>query len=380
MSGAPRLTTSRRRRFSWHEFNDRFGEYVGVGGVLLLLCVYLTITQENFATYDNLLNILQANAILLVVATGASFVLLSGMIDLSAGGALSLAGILLWYFGGRHGWPAPLALGAATLVVMALGLVLNGLLVGRLRMHFIVVTLGTGAAFGGAALLIADGESKSLYAKKSILTFGRGEIAGVPSTIIVALIILLCGIFVLRYTGFGRMIYAVGGNPEAARLAGINVSRIHVAVFAISAGTAGLAGLLQAGHLTTAAPTAGVGIELSAAAAALLGGVTFHGGRGTLLGTFLGAMFLGVLANGISLAGIPTYWQGVISGTVLVFAVGIDRLRLHTSGRRSGMRFASSGGSEIVADPQLDKVVPPSADAELSDEARADSVTTSPRA
>ena len=137
----------------------------------------------------------------------------------------------------------------------------------------------------------------------------------------------MLGIVVLRYTGFGRMIYATGGNPEAARFAGINVNLIRVSVYGICAGLAGLAAVMDAARLTSASPNAGLGIELTAGAAVLLGGTSFTGGRGSLLGTLLGVAFLGVLSNGLTLSGVSPFWSGIVSGTVLIAAIFVDRLR-----------------------------------------------------
>jgi ribose transport system permease protein len=140
-------------------------------------------------------------------------------------------------------------------------------------------------------------------------------------------VVFVLALLVLRYTGYGRMLYAVGGNAEAARLAGINVTFVRVSVFGISAGLAGLAAVMDTARLTTASPVAGSGYELLAGAAVLLGGTSFMGGRGSVFGTLLGVLFLGVLQNGLTLAGISPFWAAVASGVVLIAAVLVDRLR-----------------------------------------------------
>jgi ribose transport system permease protein len=144
--------------------------------------------------------------------------------------------------------------------------------------------------------------------------------------VIIAFVVLVVAMLVLRYTGYGRMVYAVGGNEEAARIAGIPVAAVRFSVYGIAAALAGLAGILEAARLTSAAPTAATGIELTAAAAVLLGGTKFTGGRGAMLGTLLGVLFLGVLANGITLAEIEAYWQSIVAGIVVIAALLLDRV------------------------------------------------------
>ena len=148
-----------------------------------------------------------------------------------------------------------------------------------------------------------------------------------PVGVYVAGVVFVLALLLLRYTGYGRMVYAVGGNAEAARLAGINVAFIRVSVYGISGVLAGLAAVLDTARLTTASPAAGTGYELMAGAAVLLGGTSFMGGRGSLLGTLLGVLFLGVLQNGLTLLGISPFWANVTSGAVLIAAVLVDRLR-----------------------------------------------------
>ena len=162
-------------------------------------------------------------------------------------------------------------------------------------------------------------------------SIGSGTMAGVPWPVVIAVTVLVLALVVTRYTGYGRMIYAVGGNEEAARLSGINTTAIRVSAYGICAGLAALAGTMEAGRLASASPDAQSGIALTAAAAVLVGGTSFVGGSGGMFGTFLGALFLGVVSNGLIISGTSAYWQGVISGTVLIIAVLIDRLRRRTT-------------------------------------------------
>ncbi len=310
---------------TWDRFRQALDTYAGVGGVLIVLCIYLTLTQDAFMTWTNWLIILEANAVVLVVAVGLTFVLLNGGIDLSLGGLMALTSVTMSELI-TGGWSTGLAIAVVIAGAALLGL-MNGLLIGKVGLSFLVVTLGTGSAFRGIAQVRTAGQTQSLFEVDLILRINEGELWGVPWLVWISLVVLLVGILVLRYTGFGRMVYASGGNREAARLAGINVTAVAVSVFVIAGCLAGLAAVMDSSRLLAASPTASTGIELTAAAAVLLGGTSFMGGRGTLLGTLLGVLFLGVLSNGITLAGISPFWYGIVSGAVLVSAVVLDRLR-----------------------------------------------------
>src|SRR5262249_10664604 len=299
---------------------DALATYVGVGSVLIGLIVYFTVTQSAFATYGNFINILQTNAVLLVVSVGLTFTLLVGGFDLSIGGVLALSGVIVAKL-----LQAGVPTGLVMLIVSGAGVLFGALALGfpiaRLGLSFFVVTLGALAFTRGLALVITNGSSIGLYEENTLRTIGNGTVGSIPVPVIIAVAILIAALLVTRYTGYGRMIYAVGGNSEAARLAGINVVAIRLSAYAISAGLAALGGVMEAGRLAAAAPDTDQGIELTAAAAVLLGGTSFVGGQGGLFGTFLGVVFLGVLQNGLIIASISVYWQGVITGSVLFLSV-----------------------------------------------------------
>lgn len=302
------------------------GPYIGVGTLLIAMVIALVITQAQFATYGNLINVLQTNAVLLVVAVGLTFVMIGGGFDLSVGGMLALSGVILAQLI-ASGVGVGLAIAIVIVGGALMGGLVNGGLIARIGLSFFVVTIGTLSVFRGVSLLITNGESKGVYTVAFLRTFGRGTVAGVPWLVVIALVVLVAGLLVLRYTGFGRMVYAVGGNAEAARLAGINVPAVLVATYVISGGLAALAGVMETASLATAEPNAVNGIELTAAAAVLLGGTSFAGGTGSVLGTLLGTLFLGVLANGLTISGVSSFWQGVITGGVLIAAMVLDRVR-----------------------------------------------------
>jgi ribose transport system permease protein len=307
---------------------DTLMTYVGVVTVLAALIIFFSTTQSSFFTYDNFLNILDTNAVLLVLSIGLTFTLLVGGFDLSIGGVLALSGVVLARLL-QNGVPT----GVAMLIVLLgaclfAGIAVNGFTIARLGVNFFVVTLGVLAISRGIGLAITNGASQGLYEEKFLRDVGSYRIGGdIPMPVVIGLFVLILAILVLRYTGYGRMVYAVGGNAEAARLAGINVTLVKLSAYAISALLAGLAGIIEAGRLAAAAPDTDMGIELTAAAAVLLGGTSFVGGQGTMFGTFLGVVFLGVLQNGLIISSISIYYQGVISGAVLIASVTIDRLR-----------------------------------------------------
>jgi ribose transport system permease protein len=302
--------------------------YVGVISVLLVLIVIFSFLQPTFLTTANFLDIAQNNAVLLIVSVGLTFTLLVAGFDLSIGGMLGLSAIVVAMLL-QDGVGTIWVLIIAVLGAMLIGAFINGFLIARLDLNFFVVTLGVMLAARGIALLITNGESRGLYDKKIIGDIGTGTVGGskVGYLVVIALGIWIAAAVVTRYTGFGRMIYAVGGNPEAARLAGINVVAVRMAAYAISAALAGLGGFLAAGQYKSATPTVYSGIELTAAAAVLIGGTSFIGGVGTMAGTLLGVAFLGILQNGTIISSINQYWYNVITGGVLVLSVLIDRFR-----------------------------------------------------
>jgi len=302
------------------------GPTAGITGALLVLCVLLAATEPRFLSWGNLTNIAETNAVLAIVAVGMTFVIIGGGFDLSVGGMLALSSVMLSQY---LSWGIPLALAIVLTVAQAVvtGLLLNGMLIARGGLSFFVVTLGTSQAFRGIALLITGGTTRTLYGEGSLRTIGSGRIGGVPYLVIVAVVVAVLAAAVLGGTTYGRMVHAVGDSPEAARIAGLRVVAVRASLFAISAGLAAVAAVAETGRLASASSTQGTGLELTAAAAVLLGGTSFSGGSGSVTGTVVGVAFLGVLSNGLSISGISSFWQGVVTGAVLVAAVLLDRLR-----------------------------------------------------
>ena len=301
--------------------------YLGVGAALVILVVIMALTQENFMTVANIMNILRTNSVLFIVAVGLTFEIICGGLDLSVGSRVALGGVFLAAMLGG-GIPAPLAVLLTIVACTALGAIVNGGLIAYGGFNFFVVTLAMLELFRGAALVLSNGIPKSTMAFPLIQILGDGSLNGFPIPVLLAISVGVIGFLVLRWTRFGRSVYAVGGNATASRLAGVDVKRIRFTVYAIAALSAGIAAILLAGRLTSSPPVSGaLGLELSAAAAVLLGGASFSGGSGNIGGTAIGVLFLGVVANAITLAGVPSYWQGIATGIVLVAAIALDRLR-----------------------------------------------------
>jgi ribose transport system permease protein len=257
-----------------------------------------------------------------------TFVILARGIDLSVGAMLALVSMFL----GKaltNGWPGIPAVLAVVAAGLGLGL-LNGLLIGKVKINFFVVTLGTALVFRSGSLLITEGNTITLF---GIAAFdvagwlGDANVGSVPVPALVAAVVFLASYAVLRWTVFGRAVYAVGGNPEAARLAGIPVARVTVAVYAISGLLVGLAAVMYTGRIQSATPQVGTGLELQVIAAVLLGGVSFTGGSGSIVGALVGALLIAVINNGLDLLEVSSFWQGVVTGAILIFAVFLDRFR-----------------------------------------------------
>lgn len=329
------------------------GALIGLIGV----SAYLTATEPVFLTWDNVTNIVRAQTVLAILAVGMTFVVLTAGIDLSVAAMTAVAAMILGLTIEAE-WPWALAALATIGVATVLGLA-NGFLIGVARISFFVVTLGTLSIFTSIALLSNSGETISLFGSVAfapIRDLVNDSVGPFPVLLIAVAVLYVIGAFVLRYTAFGRATYAVGSNPEAARLAGINVVGVLVAVYVISGACAGLAAIVQAGRLTAASPQVDPTLLLTVIAAVLIGGTSYTGGVGGLLGTLIGVLFLGVIQNGLSLADVSTFWQGMVSGLILIIAVGLGVLREHgwelRLRRGAGARRAAGGVAALVEAPE----------------------------
>lgn len=307
-------------KFDYHRLIRKMGPLLG----LLLLGIILTFLSDRFLSVNNLLNVARQVSINAIISVGMTLVILTGGIDLSVGSILALAGSIT----------AGLMAGGTTMVValiagIAIGSLLgivNGLLVTKGKIPPFIATMGMMTIARGFTLVYTEG--RPITGMEGAFRFlGGGYVAGIPFPVILMAVIFAVAYFVLKRTCFGRYIYAIGGNEEAARLSGIRTDRVVVAVYTLAGLFAGLGGIIMASRLNSAQPTAGVGFELDAIAAVVLGGTSLSGGIGTIGGTLIGALIIGVLDNGLNLLNVSSFYQQVAKGLVILLAVLLDRKR-----------------------------------------------------
>lgn len=291
---------------------------------LLLIMVVITILEPRFLTQSNLFNVVRQVSINAILAFGMTFVILTGGIDLSVGSILALVGAVV---------AGLLVSGMSPFLVVILGLLLgallglfNGLLVAKGKLAPFIVTLATMTIYRGMTLVYTEGRPITGLPEQ-FRTIGRGEILGVPIPIIATGVVFFLLYVLLTKTIFGRRVYALGGNEEAARLSGIKTDNVKIMVYVISGVTAAISAIILTSRLNSAQPTAGSGFELDAIAAVVLGGTSLAGGYGTLGGTLIGALIIGVLDNGLNLLNVSSFYQQVVKGAVILVAVLLDRRR-----------------------------------------------------
>jgi ribose transport system permease protein len=302
----------------------------GVLVALVLILIFFSIKAPYFATSSNFLNIFVQTAINTVLAAGMTFVILVGGIDLSVGSVLALCtvvgALILTADGLSPAQSIPLALLACAGTGAVCGF-LNGWISERWRIPSFIVTLGMLNVAHGAARVISD-NSTITGLPQSFVDFGNLIIGGfMPSIFMVALVVVLVGWFVLRFTVFGRLIFAIGTNAEAVRLSGHNPPVYKIAAFTISGLTAGIAAIVYLLRLNVGSPIAGVGYELNAIAAVIIGGTSLNGGQGSIIGTLIGACILQVLSTGLQLLGVGDNFKPIVIGMVVVLAVILDTYR-----------------------------------------------------
>jgi ribose transport system permease protein len=300
-------------------------EAVALLAALILLLAVFAIASPHFLNVGNMLNIGRSVAIMGISAATVTMGLIGGVFDLSIASVADLANVITSIVHLNYGVAAIPAMAAGLAVGIICGAV-NGVVVTRLRINPIIATLGTAGIFRGIAFLLTNGQSHAV-ASSDFRFLGRTRLLGIPSALIVMVIVMAIAYTILRHTKFGRNTYAIGGNPVASRLAGINVDRQRLYLFMMVAFGAALSGLVLLSKLGTMIPNASAGTELDIIAAAILGGTALSGGGGTIQGTLVGVLILGTLRNGLVINNVNAYWQEVASGIALIIAVGIDRLR-----------------------------------------------------
>jgi ribose transport system permease protein len=292
---------------------------------MLLVALLVAGTTANFLDRGNLSNLILQVSIVAIIAIGSTMVIFTGGIDLSPGSMIALmtvvfaSSIKLW------GVPFPLAILFVLLIGIGLGL-LNGVLTAYVRIPSFIVTLAGLSMFRGLAFMFNNG-SPVFQVSPLLEPIFYGTLVGVPLPLFYLIALYAIAFWFLRWTAVGRSIYAVGGNPNAARLSGIDVRRIQLIAFTLAGLTAAMGAILMAARLNSGSPNYGVGLELSAIAAAVIGGASLAGGRGNILNTVIGAMTIVIVQNGLNLNAVPTSAQNVITGAIILLAVGIDMWR-----------------------------------------------------
>ncbi len=306
---------------------------------LIVLVVAFACLDNRFISPNNIITIFGIAAVVGIVSLGQTLVILCGGFDLSVSGVVPLAGVVFALLSSTGmGW-GPALIG--TLVAGAIVGLVNGVAVAYLKINPLIATLGVLSITGGLALTLADGQQVPFAHPEAGLLAMQG-VGRINNQVWIYLGLAVVLAIVLRFTTFGRRLYAVGGNPEAARLAGVRTQRVILVTYMLCAACAGLAGVIQASQLLTGSGTAGTDSNLQSIAAVILGGAALSGGRGGVAGTFLGVLILGVLSNGLSLLHVPSFYQTMITGVVLLLAVLVSNMD-----PRTWAVFRRAGGSPI---------------------------------
>jgi ribose/xylose/arabinose/galactoside ABC-type transport system permease subunit len=329
----PQNTQSTTKKVDVLSVAGRYGALI----FLIVLCVVFAVLEPAFLSTRNIFNVIRQVSIYGMLAIGMTFVILTGGIDLSIGSVLALAGLVCAAVekgsrgllgagaGEAHGFGLPAAVAAAIAVGLIAG-TSQGLAVSRMKVPPFIVTLGGMSVFRGMALVFSGGQPISAF-RTPYKFWGQGMIGPVPVPVILFLVFAIIAYIVLRYTRYGRHIYAVGGNQEAARLSGLNVSALILSVYMIMGFFAGLSGFVLSSRLNSAEQVAGVGYELQVIAGVVIGGTSLTmGGEGGIFGTVVGILLMGVLSNGLTLMNVSPYYQQIIVGLIIVFAVYFDQV------------------------------------------------------
>jgi len=290
--------------------------------ILVSVSLVLSLGSQNFSSGYNILNILRQVSLTVLSASVVTLVMISGGLDLSIGGVLALAGVAAARLS-VAGLPLPLAFAAGILIGIVSG-ALNGSLIIATGIPPVIATLGTMYISRGLAYILSGGSAVVNGLPNSFGFVGETHFGPLPLLVVIMMMVIAICHFLLTKTVLGRHIYAMGGNLQAANLAGIPVKRVKLLLYTLSGTMAGISGVLLASRLSSGDPTVGIGFEFDVIVAIVLGGTSLAGGEGTLSGTLLGALILAVFANGMNLLGIGSFYQYVVQGAILVLAVILD--------------------------------------------------------
>lgn len=293
---------------------------------LIIFSLIISFINPRFLTISNILNILRQTSINSIIAAGMTFVILTAGIDLSVGSTLALTGAVVATLI-ASGTNVALAILAGIIIGALIGM-LNGLIISKGRIQAFIATLAMMTLIRGYTLVFTDGKPISTGQMVSAEIFreiGSGNFLGIPIPIHIMIFVFTVSYYVLRHTPLGRYVYALGGNEEATKLSGINIDRVRLYVYGISGAFAALAGIIITARLSSAQPQAGTGYELDAIAAVVLGGTSLGGGYGSIFGTIIGALIIGILNNALNLMNVSSYYQLLVKGLVILVAVLLDR-------------------------------------------------------
>lgn len=311
--------------------------------ILVGLVILFGIMSPKFLTFNNIMNIITQNSYLIIASVGVALVMISGGTDLSVGYQISVVGVCTAMFMQWYSMPIIISIILGLIIGVFLGLI-NGFTANKLNMHPMIVTLATMTLFQGISFLIS--QSKSIYdLNPAFKNIGQGYIGKVPLPVVIVIVIVCIVSVMLKKTYFGRHIYAVGGNPEAAHLAGIDVKKIKLLVFALCGFLVAIAAVVLISRTGSANSSMGPGTEFSAITACVLGGVSFIGGEGDIEGVIIGVLILGVLSNGMQLIGLGIYIQYVAKALILIAAIAFDTYQKQAKVKKTGINSVSIGKS-----------------------------------
>lgn len=295
---------------------------------LSVICVIISVLSPVFLTETNIMNVLRQISMVAICGVGMCMVILLGEIDLSVGSSQAVIGVLsVWLMNKTDSVFVSITLGLAAGALIGL---INGFLVTKLKIHSLIATLGMMSVLRGAVMIATDAVSIQLE-NPAFGVIGTGYIGPFPIPVLISIVLFAGAYYVLCHTAFGRQIYAVGGNKEAAKLAGLPVDRIKVMVYMISGMLTALSAIVLASRMSSGQPNAGVGFEMQVISAIILGGISLAGGSGTLAGAAIGMLILGVVSNGLTLLNVSSFYHEVVRGGVIILAVALDVRRKEQS-------------------------------------------------
>ena len=296
---------------------------VGILSVLVLLCVIVSIATSKFLKPNNLISVLRQISINAYIALGMTLIIILGHIDLSVGAIVAMSGTLTVGFIVTQGLPIPVAILLGILLGMVAGLI-SGMIVTYFRVPAFIITMAMMNVCSGVAYVYSGGQATRIN-NDFFSAIGTGYLFNtIPLPFVYMIILIIVISFLLGKTKFGTYIYAIGGNREAARLSGVPIKKVEIAVFTISGVLSAFAGLVLCSRMYSGQPSVGNGYELDAIAACVLGGTSMSGGKGRISGTIFGAMVIGIISNGLNLIGVSSYWQLIVKGLIIACAVLLD--------------------------------------------------------